>query len=159
MENLRSEAKARGVAAARLIFAPRLPDMADHLARLRLADLFLDTLPYTAHGTACDALWSGLPLLTCLGNTFPGRAAASALHAIGLPELVAASPADYERTALALAQEPERLAAIKSKLRRARDTAPLFDTARFTRDLEAAYTGMWERQQAGLPAAGFAVGT
>ena len=151
MGNLRREAKARGVAPERLVFAPRLPQTEDHLARLRLADLFLDTLPYNAHATACDALWAGLPVLTCLGNTFPGRVAASLLHAIGLPELVTSSLAEYEELALALARNPERLAAIKAKLMRNRDTEPLFDTARFTRDLESAYTTMWERTQRGEP--------
>jgi predicted O-linked N-acetylglucosamine transferase (SPINDLY family) len=117
----------------------------------------LDTLPYNAHATACDALWSGLPVLTCLGNTFPGRVAASVLHAVGLPELVTGSLSDYEGLALALAREPQRLAAIKTKLMRNRSAAPLFDTARFTRGLESAYVTMWKRQQAGLPPVSFAV--
>ena len=107
-------------------------DIGDHLARLRLADLFLDTLPYNAHATASDALWAGLPVLTCLGNSFPAGVAAGALHAVGLRELVTKSLAEYEEQALALARNPERLAAIKAKLVRNRDTAPLFDTARFT---------------------------
>ena len=114
-------------------------------------------LPYNAHATACDALWAGVPVVTCLGNTFPGRVAASVLHAIGLPELVTASLAEYERLAATLALDRDRLATIKAKLIRKRDTAPLFDTARFTRDLESAYTIMWKRQQDGLPAASFAV--
>jgi predicted O-linked N-acetylglucosamine transferase (SPINDLY family) len=155
--NLRREAKARGVAPERLVFAPREPETEDHLARLRLADLFLDTLPYNAHATACDALWAGLPVLTCLGNTFAGRVAASVLHAIGLPELVTSSLAEYEELALALARDPERLAAIRAKLMRNRDTEPLFDTARFTRDLETAYTMMWERTQRGEPPKSFSV--
>jgi predicted O-linked N-acetylglucosamine transferase (SPINDLY family) len=157
MSNLRREAKARGVAPERLVFASRVPRAEDHLARLRLADLFLDTLPYNAHATACDALWAGLPVLTCTGNSFPARVGASLLHAIGLPELVTSSLAEYEELALALARNPERLAGIKAKLMRNRDTEPLFDTARFTRDLESAYTAMWERQQAGLPPTSFAV--
>jgi protein O-GlcNAc transferase len=157
MSNLRREAKARGVAPERLIFAPRIARAEDHLARLRVADLFLDTLPFNAHSTTCDALWVGLPVLTCPGNTFAARVAASLLRAVGLPELVTASLAEYEALARTLAQDPARLAAIKAKLVRNRDTEPLFDTARFTRDLEAVYTTMWERQQAGLPAAGFAV--
>jgi len=157
MGNLRNEAKARGVAPERLVFAPRVPHTEDHLARLRLADLFLDTLPYNAHATACDALWAGLPVLTCPGNTFPARVAASVLHAIGLPELVTASLAEYEELALTLARKPERLAALRAKLRRNRDTEPLFDTARFTRDLESAYSAMWERQRAGLPPAAIVV--
>jgi protein O-GlcNAc transferase len=157
--NLRREAKAQNIAPGRLIFAPRLPRAEDHLARLRLADLSLDTLPYNAHATACDALWAGLPVLTCRGKTFPGLVATSLLHAIGLPELVTASLAEYEQLALALARDPERLASIKGKLMRNRDTKPLFDTERLTRDLESAYTTMWERQQAGLAPASFAVAT
>jgi protein O-GlcNAc transferase len=155
--NLRREADARGVASERLVFAPRLPQAKDHLARLQLADLFLDTRPYNAHASACDALWAGVPVVTCLGSTFPGRVAASLLHAIGLPELVTASLAEYENLATALALDPDRLARIKAKLMRTRCTQPLFDTARFTRDLESAYMIMWKRQQDGLPAAGFAV--
>jgi predicted O-linked N-acetylglucosamine transferase (SPINDLY family) len=155
--NLRREARARGVEAERLVFAPRMPRIADHLARLRLGDLFVDTLTYNAHATACDALWAGLPVLTCAGSTFPGRVAASILHAVGLPELVTYSLADYEELALALAREPDRLGAVRAKLLRNRDSEPLFDTTRFTRDLEAAYTSMWKRQQAGLPPANFAV--
>jgi predicted O-linked N-acetylglucosamine transferase (SPINDLY family) len=157
MVNLRREANARGVAPERLVFAPRLTQAKDHLARLQLADLFLDTRPYNAHATACDALWVGVPVVTCLGNTFPGRVAASVLHAIGLPELVTASLAEYEELAAALALDRDRLATVKAKLMRNRETQPLFDTARFARDLEAAYTIMWKRQQDGLPAAGFAV--
>jgi len=155
--NLRREANARGVAPERLVFAPRLTQAKDHLARLQLADVFLDTRPYNAHASACDALWAGVPVVTCLGNTFPGRVAASVLHAIGLPELVTASLAEYERLAATLALDRDRLATIKAKLIRKRGTAPLFDTARFTRDLESAYSIMWKRQQDGLPAASFAV--
>ncbi len=155
--NLRREANARGVAPERLVFAPRLTQAKDHLARLQLADLFLDTRPYNAHATACDALWVGVPVVTCLGDTFPGRVAASVLHAIGLPELVTSSLTEYEELAAALALDRARLATVKAKLMRNRETEPLFDTARFTRDLEAAYTIMWKRQQDGLPAASFAV--
>jgi protein O-GlcNAc transferase len=157
MSNLWREAKARGVAPGRLVFAPRVPQTEDHLARLRLADLFLDTLPYNAHATASDALWAGLPVLTCAGSTFPARVAASLLYAIGMPELVTASLAEYEELARALARDPERLAAIKAKLIRNRDTEPLFDTARVTRDLESAYTAMWERAQRGEPPESFAI--
>jgi predicted O-linked N-acetylglucosamine transferase (SPINDLY family) len=155
--NLRREANARGVAPERLVFAPRLTQAKDHLSRLQLADLFLDTCPYNAHASACDALWAGVPVVTCLGSTFSGRVAASVLHAIGLPELVTGSLAEYEGLAATLALDCNRLATIKAKLIRKRDTAPLFDTARFTRDLESAYTIMWKRQQDGLPAASFAV--
>jgi predicted O-linked N-acetylglucosamine transferase (SPINDLY family) len=155
--NLRRQAGARGVASQRLVFAPRVPEAKEHLARLQLADLFLDTLPYNAHASACDALWAGVPVVTCLGNTFPGRVAASLLHAIGLPELATASLAEYENLATALALDRDRLAAINAKLTHKRYTEPLFDTARFTRDLESAYSIMWKRQQDGLPAASFAV--
>jgi protein O-GlcNAc transferase len=155
--NLRREAVARGVASERLVFAPREPQAKDHLGRLQLADLFLDTRPYNAQASACDALWAGVPVVTCPGNTFPGRVAASLLHAIGLPELVTASLAEYENLATALALDPDRLARIKAKLMRQRYTEPLFDTARFTRDLESAYKIMWRRQQDGLPAVSFSV--
>jgi predicted O-linked N-acetylglucosamine transferase (SPINDLY family) len=152
IHNLRREARTRGVAPERLVFAPRM-EVNDHLARLQVADLFLDTLPYNAHATAADALWAGLPLLTCPGHSYASRVAASLLHAIGLPELATESLADYEALALALARDPERLAAIRARLVHNRDTEPLFDTARFTRNLEAAYAAIWQRQQAGLPPA------
>jgi predicted O-linked N-acetylglucosamine transferase (SPINDLY family) len=150
IRNLRREAGARGIAPERLVFAPRAPE-SEHLARQALADLFLDTLPMNAHATASDALWAGLPLLTCLGNSFGGRVAGSLLRAVGLPELVTESLSEYEELALTLARDPKRLAAIRAKLARNRDTEPLFDTARYTRDLEAAYIAMWRRQQTGLP--------
>jgi len=154
--NLRREAAARGVTPERLVFAPRVP-RDDHLARHRLADLFLDTLPVNAHATASDALWAGLPLLTCLGKTFAGRVGASLLHAIGLPELVASSLAEYEAIALALARDAEALARVRTKLVTNRSTAPLFDTGRMTRNLEAAYTTMWERTRRGEPPESFIV--
>jgi predicted O-linked N-acetylglucosamine transferase (SPINDLY family) len=147
--NLRNEAAARGVNAERVIFASRMP-LADHLARHRLADLFLDTLPYNAHTTASDALWTGLPVLTCIGETFAGRVAASLLNAIGLPELITTTSEDYERLAFDLATHPEKLAVIKRKLAENRLTTPLFDTKLFTKHIEAAYTAMYERYQAGL---------
>ena len=148
IHNLRREAKSRGVDPQRIIFAARKP-LAEHLARQTLAGLFLDTLPYNGHTTASEALWAGLPVLTCLGSTFPGRVAASLLHAVGLPELVTGSLAAYEELARTLAGNPEKLTAIKSQLRRNRPTSQLFDTARFVRDLEAAYRMMWERSQRG----------
>jgi predicted O-linked N-acetylglucosamine transferase (SPINDLY family) len=137
--NLRREAAARGVRPERLVFAPRVPSPEAHLARLRVADLFLDTLPYNAHTTAIEALWAGLPVLTCAGRSFQGRVGAGLLHAIGLPELVTSSIKEYESLALALARQPERLAMLKATLSRNRTTTPLFDTAQFTRDLEAIY--------------------
>lgn len=155
-DNLRREAMARGVAADRLVFAPRV-ELSKHLARHRVADLFLDTLPCNAHTTASDALWAGLPLLTCLGDAFAGRVAASLLKAVGLPELVTGSLADYEALALALARDPQRLRALRTQLARQRDHAPLFDSARYTRHLEAAYATMHDRAQRGLAAASFAV--
>ena len=124
---------------------------ADHLARHRLADLFLDTLPYNAHTTASDALWAGLPVLTQIGETFAGRVAASLLNAVGLPELITQTQQEYEELAIELATSPEKLAAIKQKLSQNRLTTPLFNTKLFTRHIEAAYTAMYERYQAGLP--------
>jgi predicted O-linked N-acetylglucosamine transferase (SPINDLY family) len=155
--NLRREAQRCGISPQRLIFAPRIPENSDHLARQRLADLFLDTLPYNAHSTASDALWAGLPVLTCLGETFAGRVAASLLHAIGLPELVTTSFDDYEALALSLAHDPSRLAAIKARLARNRDTHPLFDTKRSCRHIEAAYATMWKNYVSGRAPTAFAV--
>ena len=149
-ENLRREAERRGVSAERLIFAVHTR-LEDHLARQRLADLFLDTLPCNAHTTASEALWVGLPVLTCLGSTFVGRVAASLLTAIGLPEQIVYSMRDYEDRALALARDSALLASIKSKLTQNRATHPLFDTARFTRDIETLYIAMWQRSQKGWP--------
>ncbi len=154
--NLRAEASRRGVDPARLVFADRRP-LGEHLARQRAADLFLDTLPYNAHTTASDALWVGLPVLTCLGQTFAGRVAASLLNAVGLPELITTNLADYEALAQKLARERERLAEIKSKLARHRDSCALFDTPRFARHIEAAYLRMWEIFRRGEPPRSFAV--
>ncbi|MBA2588674.1 MAG: tetratricopeptide repeat protein [Alphaproteobacteria bacterium] len=140
-EHLRAAATARGIDPARLVFAPRV-EQAAHLARHRLADLFLDTLPYNAHTTASDALWTGLPLVTCAGTSFDGRVAASMLHTIGLPELVTQSVEAYEALALALARDPARLAALKARLETNRLSSPLFDTDRFRAAIEAAYQAM-----------------
>jgi len=156
-QNLRLEAERRGVAPGRLVFAPPVPLAEEHLARHRQADLFLDTLPYNAHATASDALSAGLPVLTCLGASFAGRVAASLNRAVGLPELVTNSLEEYEALALKLAQDPARLAALKAKLARHRETYPLFDTKRFTRNIEAAYTTIWQRHQRGDPPQSFAV--
>jgi protein O-GlcNAc transferase len=149
IHNLRREAAARGIAPDRMVFAPPVSNDA-HVARQRLADLFLDTLPCNAHATASDALWAGLPVLTCLGNTFAGRVGASLLRAVGLPEMVTESLQQYEETAKSLARDPHQVAAIKAKLARNRYSEPLFDTAGFTRDLEAAFEAIWRRQQRGL---------
>jgi len=150
IRNLRREAQNRGVDPSRIVFARRLHRNEDHLARHALADLFLDTLPYNAHSSASDALWAGLPVLTCLGETFAGRVAASLLNAVHLPELITTTPDAYEQMAVDLAMHPERLAVIKQKLAINRLTSPLFDTTRFTKHIEAAYTTMYERHQAGL---------
>ena len=154
--NLRREAQARGVAAERLVFARRMP-YPEHLARYRLADLFLDTLPFNGGATISDALWAGLPVLTCAGEAFAARMAGSLLHAVGLPELITHTLADYEALALQLAGNAPRLAELKQRLARNRDTYPLFDTTRFTRNLEAAFVTMWEKTQSGQPPKGFAV--
>jgi protein O-GlcNAc transferase len=139
--NLQREAQARDVDPQRLLFAPHLPHMAEHLARLSLADLYLDTLPYNAHSTSCDALWAGVPVLTCIGRSFAGRVAASVLTAAGLPELITADCAAYEELALALARDPARLATVRGELRAARRSA-LFDTAAYTRNLENLFERM-----------------
>ncbi len=156
--NLRREAETRGVHPVRLVFARRLPP-AEHLARHRCADLFLDTLPYNAHTTASDALWAGLPLLTCEGTTFAGRVAASLLRALDLPELIARDGKDFECRAVELARDLEQLAALRGKLAHCRSTAPLFNTRRSTRDIEAAFRIMQERRLAGLAPQHFAVTT
>ena len=157
MRNLQREAETAGVARERVVFAPFIASSADHLARLSLADLFLDTRPYNAHSSAADALWAGVPLLTLPGATFAGRVAASLLHAAGLPELVTESLENYEALALELAQSPAMIDHLKARLKRGRRSQPLFDTARFTRNLESAYLHMWERYQKGEPPAHFAV--
>jgi len=155
--NLKHEAETRGVCAERLVFAPFLTRLDEHLARLGLADLFLDTLPCNAHTTASDALFMGVPVLTTPGSTFAGRVAASLLSAIGLPELIAESPAAYEAHALELARDASALRSIRAKLAANRDKFPLFDTQRFTRHLEAAFVGMRDRYRRGLPPESFAV--
>ena len=154
--NLRREAAGRGIAPDRLIFATRL-GYADYLRRYQLADLFLDTSPFNAGATASDALWAGLPLITCAGEAFAGRMAGSLLHAIDLPQLVTASLEDYERMALELAQDRAAIEALKVKLAQGRATCALFDSARFARHVESAYQTMWQRHAAGQPAASFSV--
>jgi predicted O-linked N-acetylglucosamine transferase (SPINDLY family) len=130
------------VAPERILFAPFVKSQADHIARLSLADLFLDTLPCNAHTNAADALWAGVPVLTCRGTTFAGRVAASQLNAIGLPELVTNSLSVYEMLAISLASNPEGLMATREKLARNRNVQPLFDTVRYTRNLEGAFAQM-----------------
>jgi len=137
--NLRKAASGHGIASERLVFAGYAAQEA-HLARLAVADLFLDTLPYNAHATACDALWAGLPVLTCAQSCFAGRVAASLLRAIGMPELVTQTPEDYETLAVSLAHDPQMLSHLRGKLAANRLNTALFDTAAFTRDLETIYT-------------------
>jgi protein O-GlcNAc transferase len=150
--NLTAAAAAAGIDPARLVFAPILPH-GEHLARHRHADLFLDALPCNAHTTASDALWAGLPVLTCAGETFAGRVAGSIVRAAGLPELVAETLGDYQALALALARDPGRLAAIRACLNAGRAGLPLFDMVKRTRDLEAIYARMAEIRQSGAAAA------
>jgi len=154
--NLRFEAEKRGVDTGRLIFAPVVPP-AEHLARHRHADLFLDTLPCNAHTTASDALWAGLPVVTCSGDTFAGRVAGSLLMAIDMPELVTKSLEEYEQAALALARSPQRLIAVREKLQNNRDGSALFDLPKLTGNIEAAYARMWQTWLAGQTPAAFSI--
>jgi predicted O-linked N-acetylglucosamine transferase (SPINDLY family) len=153
--NLSRAAQRHGVEPRRLIFAPSLPPDR-HLARLKQADLFLDSLPYNAHTTASDALWAGLPLLTCRGTTFPGRVAASLLGAIGMAELVTDSLQDYEVLAIRLARNAGELNNLKRKLAQNRLTTPLFDTDLFRKNIELAYTAIWEAWKKGEAPKSFA---
>jgi len=155
-DNLRREAQTRGVAAERLIFAPELP-LEQHLARLPLADLFLDGLPYNAHTTASDALWAGVPLVTCKGTTFPGRVAASLLLAAGLPDLITDNAADFEALAVRLGRAPAEVKALRDRLAASKSSCPLFDTDRFRANIEKAYRIMWKRWLAGEKPASFEV--
>lgn len=154
--NLQKEALKRGISAERLIFAPRVK-LDEHLVRYQLADLFLDTLPCNAGTTASDALWAGVPVLTCSGMAMASRMAGSLLHAIGLPELIANNIEEYEALALKLATTPGLLAEIRTKLVQNRSTYPLFDTDRFRRHIESAYIMMWERHQCGETPVSFSV--
>lgn len=149
---LRDEAVSRGVRAERLVFAKRVP-YDRHLVRLRLADLFLDTLPFNAGATAGDFLWSGVPLLTCAGEAFASRMAGSVLNAVGMPELIMWTPGEYEARAIELARNPDQLAALRARLGANRHTHPLFDMSRYCKYLEAAYLAMWKRSQRGEPPA------
>lgn len=154
--NLRTAAAARGIDPGRLVFAPRVAPT-EHLARHRLADILLDTLPYGAHTTASDALWMGVPVVTCLGRSFAGRVCASLCHAVGLQELVARDLAAYERIALALARDPQRLATLKAHLEANRMRHPLFDTTAYCRGVEAAFETMWARYRNNETPEAFAV--
>jgi predicted O-linked N-acetylglucosamine transferase (SPINDLY family) len=148
-DKLREEALRRGIDGRRLIFANRMASLPEHVARLRAADLFLDTFPYNAHATALDAMWAGVPLLTYPGESFASRVAASLLRTADLPELIAGSPSQYEEKALELAADAALLGQLRRKLAM-RDT-PLFDTARYTRNLETVYQAIHERHRLGLP--------
>ncbi len=154
--NLRREAEARGVPSARLVFAPRLP-LEEHLARHRLADLFLDTFPVNAHTTASEALWAGCPMVTLAGQTLASRVAGSLLRALGLPELIATSINEYEQIALRLANEPARLAELRARLANRRVNAAVFDAAKFAPALERAYETMWSIYSSGQEPRSFAV--
>ena len=155
--NLQREAIARKVDPNRMIFSPMVPKMEDHLARCRLADLFLDTLPYNAHTTATDALWAGLPILTCTGDAFSGRVATSLLNAVGLPELVTDNLDDYEKIALELANDPAKLKNMKSKLQENITSKPLFDIDKYTKNIELAYENMVHLHSEGKGPTPFAV--
>ena len=150
VRNLRAAATNHGVDAARLMFAPHVGE-ADHFTRQAAADLFLDTLPYNAHTTASDALWAGLPVLTCAGESYAARVAASVLTAAGLSELITTSRPAYEALAVELAGDRARLANIRRDLAAARDSGPLFDIAAYTRDLEEAYRQVLARRRNGAP--------
>jgi predicted O-linked N-acetylglucosamine transferase (SPINDLY family) len=154
--NLRRETVNRGIGADRLVFARRLP-YEDHLRRLSLADLFLDSLPFNAGTTGSDALWAGVPVLTCPGSSFAARMCGSLLRAVGLPELIVDNLHDYETLALRVATERGMSSGLRAKLAANRNTYPLFDTAGFCRHIESAYRGMWERLQRGEPPAAFSV--
>ena len=150
VSNLKREAERRGIDPGRLIYAKRTPTVPQHLARMSLADLFLDTLPYNAHSTAIDALWTGLPVVTRIGQSFASRVAASLLKSVELPELITTTAEEYEDLAVALVNNPTRLAAVRDHLARNRLNTPLFDSRAFVRDLEGLYTRMFERHRAGL---------
>ena len=148
-KNLINEIKSRGIDSKRVIFADRY-ERPEYLARYRVADLFLDTHPYNAGTTASDALKMGLPMLTMIGQSYQSRMGASILTSINLPELITNTPKEYEALAIELATHPEKLKVIKDKLEDNLSTAPLFDTKRFTKNIESAYTQMYERSQKGL---------
>ena len=148
--NLQREASKRGIEPGRLVFARRTDSLPEHLARIRAADLFLDTFPYNAHTTAADALWAGLPILTYSGESFASRVAGSLLQAVGLPQLVTRSPSEYEDLATRLAADPERLRQMRASLAQNRKTASLFNTSRYVKNIEAAYEAVYERHLSGL---------
>ena len=144
-ENILREFKILGIDSSRIIFAQKVDSMSDHLARLALADLFLDTLPFNAHTTAIDALKSGLPILTCPGDAFAGRVAASLLNAIGVPELIAGTAEQYEAMAIDFAMNPDKLNNLKKKIHSTSSLHSLFDSNLFVKNIEAAYLEMYKR--------------
>jgi len=148
--NLRKEAQARGVDPARIIFARRMDDVGEHMARLKCADLFLDTYPYNAHTTATVALWAGLPVLTCTGQSFASRVAASLLSTCQIPELIVRTPEEYQALAIDLGNKPQKIADFKKRLSSYREKNPLFDPEKYTRKLENLFCQMYERSQSGL---------
>ena len=156
-DNLGREAERRGIERRRLVFAPRIEDMAAHLARYRQADLFLDTTPYGAHATARDALWAGVPVLTLAGSSFASRVAASLLDSLGLPEMIASSLEEYEERALSLAHTPGKLARLRERLRGGRATCTVFDTDLFRRHVESAFESVWARHSHGDAPESFSV--
>jgi protein O-GlcNAc transferase len=155
--NLRREAEARGVSGQRILFAPPVPDPADHLARYRAMDLALDTFPYGSHSTAADAIWAGCPLLAVVGNTFVSRVSGSVVRAAGFPDLVAYDLLEYRELIRAFVGNPARIADTRARIETSRDHCALFDTPRFVRALEAAYLAMWMRYERGEPPAAFSV--
>jgi predicted O-linked N-acetylglucosamine transferase (SPINDLY family) len=148
-KNLIKEAESRGVDGNRLVFAKRMK-LDDHLSRHQLADLFLDTLPYNAHTTTSDALWAGLPVLTCTGASFASRVAASLLNAIDLPELITNDEKTYQEKAIELATNPSMLRELKLKLESNRLSTPLFNSQLFTKHIESAFKNMYQRNLIGL---------
>lgn len=155
--NLLREAESRGVDSRRVVFAPHVASMAEHLGRHQLADLYLDTLPYNAHSTTCDALWAGVPVITCAGGSFASRVAASALEAVGLPELIGTSLEEYGRLALELACDARKRQQLRAQLAANRTTKPLFDTAGYTRGLESAFRLMHQRSRQAMAPEAFDV--
>jgi predicted O-linked N-acetylglucosamine transferase (SPINDLY family) len=150
INNLKNSAKQCGVSSDRIIFSTRVPSVSEHLKRIQLADLFLDTLPYNAHTTTSDALRVGLPVLTQIGDSFASRVASSLLYAVGLPELIATNEKDYEAIAIDLAKNHEKLDQIKNKLKINLETSTLYNTKLFTQHIELAYQNMYQRYQDNL---------
>jgi predicted O-linked N-acetylglucosamine transferase (SPINDLY family) len=150
ISNLKNEAEKSGIDSKRLIFAPRLELREDHLNRIKLADLFLDTLPYNAHATTSDALQVGLPVLTRIGESFASRVAASLINSVDIPELITETQEQYEEIAIELAKDPEKLELIKEKLKRNLPISPLYDTPLYAKQIESAYEEMYDRYQNGL---------